>query len=89
MSRAHDARIVNAHIRNPLIELAILLCVGVDQVMKLQSGDRKERLAVVLGVIEAVEQVNAAGTGGRKTDSKPARPPGIGAGQQRGRLMPN
>src|SRR5215469_5579332 len=48
--------------------------MGAKEVMVMQSGDSQHRSAVELGVIEAIEQMDAAGTGGRKAD---AQPPGI------------
>src|SRR3546814_3117444 len=54
MGRPHDPRAVGAGIHEQLVELNILLGVGVEEVVELQPGDRQHRLAVELGVVNAV-----------------------------------
>ena len=58
----HDARVVLADVYEEAVELDVLLRVGADQVVIGQSGDREHGLAVELGVVEAVQQMDAAGT---------------------------
>ena len=43
--------------------------------------------AVQLGVVEAVEQVDAAGPGGREADAEPAGELGVAAGHEGGGLL--
>ena len=43
--------------------------------------------AVELGVVEAVEQVDAAGAGGGEADAEPAGVLGVAAGHERRRLL--
>ena len=63
-------------------------CVKVcEQVVELQAGDGEHRLAVELGVVEAVEQVDAAGPGGGEADAELAGPFGIGAGHEGRRFL--
>jgi hypothetical protein len=70
-----------------LVELDVLLGVGVDEVVELQPGDGENWLAVELGVVQAVEQVDAAGSGGRHAHAEPPRPLGIGTGVECSRLL--
>jgi hypothetical protein len=46
----------------------------------LRPGDRKHRLIVELGVVNAVQQVDSARTGGRDADSELAGELGVAAG---------
>ena len=62
--------VVDAHVHEKLVELDVLLRVRVDQVVELKAGDRQHRLAVELGVVEAVEQMNAARAGGGQADAE-------------------
>ena len=87
MGRAHDARVVDGDVHEQLVELDVLLGEGVDQVVVLQPGDRQHRLAVELGVVEAVQQMDAAGARGREADAEPAGELGVGAGRE-GRRLP-
>ena len=50
-------------------------------------GDRQHRLAVQLGVVQPVEQVDAAGAGGRQADAQPPGELGVAAGHERGGLL--
>ena len=50
-------------------------------------GDGQHRLAVQLGVVEAVEQVDAARAGGGQADAQPAGVLGVAAGHERRRLL--
>ena len=64
MRRPHDARIVDADIHEELVQLHVLLGVGVEKIVELKSGNRDHRSAVELGVVKAVQQVDAARTRG-------------------------
>ena len=87
VGRPHDARVVDAHVHEQLVELDVLLRVGVDEIVELQPSDGENRLAIELGVIEPVEQMDAARSGCCETDAEPTRPLGIGAGVERGGLL--
>jgi len=87
VGRAHDARIVDTDVHVELVELDVLLRVGLDQVVKLQARDGEHGLAVELGVVEAVEQVDAAGARGGEADAEPAGPLRIGAGVECGSFL--
>ena len=50
-------------------------------------GDREHRLAVELGVVQAVEQVDPARPGGREADAQLAGELGVAAGHERGRFL--
>ena len=85
--RAHDAGIVDADIHVQFVELDVLLRVGMQEVVELEPGDGEHRLPVELGVVEAVEQMDAARTGRCQTDTELSRPLGIGAGVERRSLL--
>ncbi len=87
VGRAHDPAIVDRHVHEQLVELHVLLGMGVDQVVELQAGDRQHRLAVQLGVIEAVQEVDAPRPRGGDADPQPAGPFGVGAGHEGRRLF--
>src|SRR5579883_451948 len=90
VARAHYARVVDADIHEELVELHVLLRERLEQVVELETGDRQDRLTVELGVIEPIEEVNAAGSGGGDADAQPTGPFGVGASVERRRfLMPN
>ena len=78
------ARVVDGDIHENFVELDVLLGMRVDQIVILQPGDREHRLAVQFGVIQAVQQMNAAGAGSCKADTQLAGVFRIGAGHERG-----
>lgn len=43
--------------------------MGAGQIMKRVSSDGEDRLSVELRIVEAVQQMNAAGSGCRKADT--------------------
>src|ERR1051326_1837063 len=59
--RTHDPRVVNGDIHKELVEIDVLLSVRVDKIVIMVTGNRQDRLAIELGIVEAVQQVNAAG----------------------------
>ena len=59
----------------------------VDQIVKMVSGDRQHRLAVHLGIVQTVEEVNAARPGRSQADTEPAGVFGVGARHKRGRFF--
>ena len=85
--RSHHARVIYAHVHEQPIEIHILLGERVDQIVKLQTRDCEDRLPVELGVIEAVEQMNAARTGGGEANAELAGPFGITARVEGSRLF--
>jgi hypothetical protein len=87
VARAHDAVVIDARIRKQLVELDILLRIGADQIVVLKTGDGEHRLTVELRVVEPVEQVDAAGPGGRQADAEAAGPLGVAAGHEGGGLF--
>ncbi len=87
MGRAHDPVVVDADVDEQLVEFHVLLRVRVDKIVELQAGDGQHGLAVELCVVEAVEEMDAAGPGSGKADAEPAGPFGIGAGHEGGRLL--
>ena len=90
MRRAHHAHRIGGRVHEQLVERDVLLGVGLDQVVVLRAGDRQHRLVVELGVVDAVEQVDAAGPRGREADAELAGELRIGAGREgRGFLVPD
>src|SRR5262249_43091072 len=79
MGGAHDPRVVDADVEEQLVELDVLLRQRVEQIMKLQSGDREHRLPIKLGVVESIEQMDAARTGSGDADAEATSPFCIGA----------
>jgi hypothetical protein len=70
MSGAHDALVVNRHVDKQPIERDVLLCVRTNQIMELKASDSQHGLAVQLGVVETVEQVNASRSGCCQTNAE-------------------
>ena len=58
---------VGAHVNEQLVEFHILLRVRVNQIVKGEAGESQHRLTVDFRIIEAVQEVNPAGSGGRET----------------------
>jgi len=85
--RSHHALVVGGDIHIQLVEIDILLVMRADQVVKGMAGDGQDRLQVAFRVIKAVQQMNASGAGGRKTNSKTAGELGIAAGGEGGRFL--
>src|SRR5579863_3260757 len=62
MRRTHNAFVKNGDVHVKLVECHILLREGSDQIVKLKSCDRQNRLVVEFGVVETVEKMNTAGS---------------------------
>jgi hypothetical protein len=80
-------RLVNADILKKLVELHILLRESMQKVVKLQARYREHRLSIELGIVEAIEQMNAAWSGRREAHAELSGPFGVSAGHERGRLF--
>jgi hypothetical protein len=65
----------------------LLLVAGAEHGCLLHAGDGQHRGMVELGVVQAVEQVQAAGPGGGQADPDPAGRLGVAGGHERGRLL--
>ena len=68
-------------------QVDLLLVVAAERGARLLADDRDHRLVVELGVVEAVEEVDRAGPGGRHADADLAGELGVGAGHERGHLL--
>ena len=68
-------------------EVDLLLVVAAEPGPGLLADDRDDRLVVELGVVEAVEQVDRAGPGGRHADADLAGELGVRARHERGHLL--
>src|SRR5947209_19282036 len=53
----------------------------------MESGERQHRLAVQLGIIETIQQMNTAWSRGSQADSKAVCVFSVGAGHERGRFF--
>src|SRR5207248_4736296 len=84
---AHDALVEDGDVHKKLVEGDILLSEGADEVVILQSGDRQNWGLVEFGVVEAVEQVNAAGAGGSEANTQLAGELGVSAGAESGGFL--
>ena len=58
-----------------------------DEIVKGVPGNRQDRLSVEFRVVQAVEQVNATGSGRRQTDAQPPSKFRIATGRERGRFL--
>ncbi len=85
--RAHDPLVVDADVHVELIEGHVLLGLRSDEVMELHAGDGDHGLAIHLGVVESIEQMNAAGAGGRNAGAQFAREFRPGAGHEGSRFL--
>src|SRR5690242_20772587 len=70
MSRPHDPLVVDRDVHKQPIERDILLCVRTNQIMELKASDSQHGLAVQLGVVETVEQVNSSRSGCCQTNAQ-------------------
>ena len=59
----------------------------IDQIVKVMAGDRENRLAVELRIVQAVEQMDAARPRGRQADTQLAGVFGVGAGHEGRRFL--
>ena len=66
LDRVVDHLVVLGHVGVQLVERDFLLVTGAEHRSFLHAGDREHRHVIELGVVQAVEQVNAAGTRGRQ-----------------------
>lgn len=85
--RSHHAGVVDADVLEQLVEFDVLLGVRGKEVVIVHAGDRENRLAVALCVVEAVEQMDAAGTGGSEADPEFAGELGPRAGHEGGGFL--
>jgi hypothetical protein len=85
--RSHDALAVDRDVGEDAVEIDVLLREGADQIVKVMPGDRENRLPVELRVIQPVQQMQPARSGGGKTDAELAGVLRIRAGHERGRLL--
>src|SRR5437667_9190681 len=83
----HDSLIENSNIHEKFVKCYILLCVGSDEIVELQSSDRQHRLAVELGIVESVQEMDATRARGRKAHADPSCELGIPAGHESSRLF--
>ena len=85
--RSHHARIVNRYIHEHAVEVDVLLPLRVDQIMIVMARNGQHRLPIHFGIIQAIEQMNAARTGSAQTNTQLARVFGVAAGHEGGGLF--
>src|SRR5579871_261380 len=83
MLGAHNPRVISRHVDEQLVQFHVLLGMRAKQVVMMQPGNGKDRCAIELGIIETVEQMNAARTGSGEAYAEPAGKLGIGARHER------
>ncbi len=83
VARTHHALVVDRDIHEDLGQVDVLLIVRANQVVEGVPGDRQHRLVVHLGVVEPIEQVDAAGARRRQADAKPPGVLSVAAGGKR------
>lgn len=79
MGSAHDSLVVDRHIHEELIQCYVLLGKRTNQIAVLKSCDRKNRSMIHLRVVEPIQEMNTAGTGGGNTHPELAREFRVGA----------
>ena len=79
VSRAHHAFVVDRDVHEELVQRDVLLGGGANQVVKLQAGDGQHGLRVQFGVVEAIEKMDAAGSGSGDAGSQASSELGPGA----------
>jgi hypothetical protein len=87
VGRAHHPLVEHARGLEHLDDVHVLLEVAADQFVERVAGDGEDRLAVHPGVVEAVEEVHAAGAAGGHAHAQPAGELCVPAGGERGRLL--
>jgi hypothetical protein len=66
--RRHHVHILMCHVLEQRGEVHLLLIIAPERGAPLLADDRNHRLVVQLRIVETVEQMNGAGTGGREAD---------------------
>ena len=87
MRGSHDPLIVGGDVAEDFHEVDILLVVGADEIVEGMAGDGEDGLAVALGVIQSVKQMQTARSGCRQTDAETPGKLGIAAGREGGGLF--
>ena len=88
--RPHDALVEFSYVHVELVEIDVLLIVHADEVVEGVAGDGEDWLQVALGIVQAVEEMHAAGARGRAADADSSGVFGVAAGSKGGRLfVPN
>ena len=81
---AHHPVVVDGDVDEELVEFDVLLLERSCNVVELHARDGEDRLLVHLGVVQAVEQMNAAGAGGGEANTETARELCVCAGHEGG-----
>ena len=81
---SHHPLVEDTCIDEELIELHILLRERPDQIVIMQASESKHRLAIELGIVQPIEEMDAAGSRCGQTHTKSARVFCIGARHERG-----
>jgi hypothetical protein len=79
--------VVQGNVHEQFVEIHILLEVRADQIVEGVAGDGQHGLTVILGVVQTIEQVNAARPGGGHADPQRAGRLGVTAGRERCRFL--
>ncbi len=84
---SHDPLVEYRDVDEHFVEVDVLLVVRADQVVEGVAGDCEHRLSVALGIVEPVEQMDAAGSRRRQADAQPASEFRVAAGGKCRRLL--
>jgi len=60
VSWTHDALVEDANVHEQFVESDVLLRVGANKIVKLETCNREHRLVIKLRVVETVQEVNPA-----------------------------
>ena len=83
MASAEDLLVEDGDVLEEREEIHFLLVTRADEVVVGLTRQGEHRRAVHLRVVEAVEQMNRAGPGGRKADAEPTGVFRVAAGHER------
>ena len=88
LSRARELLVVDGDVAIEGQQIDFLMVIGAEEVVVGLARDGKHRRPVLLGVIEAVQEMNRAGPRGGDADAEAARELGVAAGHEgRGLLV--
>jgi hypothetical protein len=82
--RPKNPSVVNGDVFKNPVQVHVLLSVRIDQIVKVMSRNGENRLAVELGIVEPVQQMNAARSRCRNTGAEAAGVLGVGASHECG-----
>jgi hypothetical protein len=84
---AADPNVVEGDIAHQGDGIDALLELRADQIVKRGAGDREHRRRIHVRIVQAIQEVNRSGSGGRQANAELAGELGVTRGHERGRLL--